>query len=590
MEFYKKQTVGVKIWILSIFLLLNLAIIGAGAHHGEKKLLASIQRLTLVELPSLRTQMTIDMMHDGLTGVVYKSIIAGEDSNAEDLKIVRAEFGDVKKTFEESFAALKTMELQKDVIEKQQIAEPAVTAYLASADEVISLVEKGKLSEAKQKLPEFQKAFDELEELLGQFGDTIQSGGVAYGKEATEFADRTIFFTFTVVSFSMVVGLLFAWMLTRGLLSSLRAAVSGLKSESTQVTEASNQSRKRAEELSASSTEQSTAIQETAASLEEINAMLKRTSENAKNLNSSSIKSSESATQGQKSVRDVLGAMNAIQDSNTQIRAQVEQSNKKITDIVTVISEIGQKTKVINDIVFQTKLLSFNASVEAARAGEHGKGFAVVAEEVGNLAQMSGNAAKEISDMLSSSISKVEGIVEETKRSIEGLVVEGKSKVDFGVQTAKRCGESLDEIVNQVEAVKSMVNDIASAIGEQTQGIGEISKAISQLDEATQVNSHLAEKTTSESVKLSGRVQSLGTIVNQLENMIIQNASANRKVPPPVDTVKAPKAVKMESFKRPQKSEVSATHAKPQEKQPKAVGAEDYETVPNSDDPRFQDV
>ena len=72
-----------------------------------------------------------------------------------------------------------------------------------------------------------------------------------------------------------------------------------------------------------------------------------------------------------------------------------------------LISEIGNKTKVINDIVFQTKLLSFNASVEAARAGEHGKGFSVVAEEVGNLAHMSGNSAKEITQLLESSINRV---------------------------------------------------------------------------------------------------------------------------------------------------------------------------------------
>lgn len=74
-------------------------------------------------------------------------------------------------------------------------------------------------------------------------------------------------------------------------------------------------------------------------------------------------------------------------------------SNKKITEITKVISEVAAKTQVINEIVFKTKLLSFNASVEAARAGDQGRGFSVVAEEVGNLAKMSGDAAKEISNI-----------------------------------------------------------------------------------------------------------------------------------------------------------------------------------------------
>lgn len=102
----------------------------------------------------------------------------------------------------------------------------------------------------------------------------------------------------------------------------------------------------------------------------------------------------------------MIHSITEISESNDRIMSQVADGNRKISEIVQVISEIGNKTKVINDIVFQTKLLSFNASVEAARAGEHGKGFAVVAEEVGNLAQMSGNAAKEISDMLNGSVSR----------------------------------------------------------------------------------------------------------------------------------------------------------------------------------------
>jgi methyl-accepting chemotaxis protein len=101
----------------------------------------------------------------------------------------------------------------------------------------------------------------------------------------------------------------------------------------------------------------------------------------------------------------------------------MHKTNENMADIVKSIAEIKTKTNVINDIVFQTKLLSFNASVEAARAGEHGKGFAVVAEEVGALAAMSGNASKEIAQLLDGSLSRVTVLADETKQRADGIAI-----------------------------------------------------------------------------------------------------------------------------------------------------------------------
>ena len=92
----------------------------------------------------------------------------------------------------------------------------------------------------------------------------------------------------------------------------------------------------------------------------------------------------------------MLRSIDEINQSQKDTIETLDTTASDVKNMMTLIETINQKTSVINDIVFQTKLLSFNASVEAARAGEHGKGFAVVAEEVGNLAQMSGNAAQEI--------------------------------------------------------------------------------------------------------------------------------------------------------------------------------------------------
>jgi methyl-accepting chemotaxis protein len=195
---------------------------------------------------------------------------------------------------------------------------------------------------------------------------------------------------------------------------------------------------------------------------------------------------------------------------------QVNKSNESMAGIVKVIEEIGSKTKVINDIVFQTKLLSFNASVEAARAGEHGKGFAVVAEEVGNLAQMSGNAAKEISSLLEESVQKVNTIVHETKSSVEKLIADGKETVESGTQVARQCGEVLEEIVQNVSGVTSMAGEIATASQEQARGVGEITKAMGQLDQMTQQNAATSEECASAAEELSAQSEALKKAVQLL--------------------------------------------------------------------------
>lgn len=236
----------------------------------------------------------------------------------------------------------------------------------------------------------------------------------------------------------------------------LENIISRLESESVKVSKNAAEVTTSAYSLSESSTEQASALQETAASIEEINAMIKKSNENSTRSQQVAGNSAEIAKRGQESVEEMSRAINEINISNEAVLKQIDASNNQISDIARVIAEIGNKTKVINDIVFQTKLLSFNASVEAARAGEHGKGFAVVAEEVGNLAQMSGNAAKEISEMLNESIKNVENTVSESKRKVESLISEGRQKLRSGITIADQCGKILKDVVVNVDR-KSVV-------------------------------------------------------------------------------------------------------------------------------------
>jgi methyl-accepting chemotaxis protein len=183
-------------------------------------------------------------------------------------------------------------------------------------------------------------------------------------------------------------------------------------------------------------------------------------------------------------------------------------------EIVKVIGDITAKTKCIHDIVFQTKLLSFNASVEAARAGEAGKGFSVVAEEVGNLAEMSGTAAREIAEMLEQSIEKVKLIVGETETNVAEAVTHARGRVGEGLKIAADCDQMLNEIVKYVSETANRAREIATASTEQSIAVEEITRAIAQLDQVTQSNARVSNECSSNSGQLAEQADALeGSVI-----------------------------------------------------------------------------
>jgi len=260
----------------------------------------------------------------------------------------------------------------------------------------------------------------------------------------------------------------------------------------------------------------SSSLQETASSMDEISAMIQRNADSADRSTEVSSKSSEVAQRGKKTVEQMITSVKEIATANDEIADEMLKSNEDISKIINVIKEISEKTNVINDIVFQTKLLSFNASVEAARAGEHGKGFAVVAEEVGNLATMSGQAASEISEMLEKSTEEVSSIVQNTKRKVEGLVASSKEKISTGNTTAHNCGDVLDEILHNVESVNEMVGEIATASKEQSEGVQVVTRSLQRLDESTHKNSAVAKESSSMAERLNNQAISLDDAVKDL--------------------------------------------------------------------------
>ncbi len=224
------------------------------------------------------------------------------------------------------------------------------------------------------------------------------------------------------------------------------------------------------QDLSSRTEQQASSLEETASSMEELTSTVKQNAENAKQANQLAMGASQSAEQGGQTVGAVVSTM-----------GDIAASSKKINDIIGVI----------DGIAFQTNILALNAAVEAARAGEQGRGFAVVAAEVRNLAQRSAAAAKEIKQ----------------------LITESVTKVDSGSQQVAQAGKQMQEIVSAVKRVTDIISEIAAASQEQSSGIEQVNQAVTSMDQTTQQNAALVEQAAAAAESLQEQSGSLSEAV-----------------------------------------------------------------------------
>jgi len=236
--------------------------------------------------------------------------------------------------------------------------------------------------------------------------------------------------------------------------------------------------------LSSSSTEQAASLEETVSSIEEISSMVTLNSTHANESAKLSGISQQQAKSGEEMMTNLVSVMN-----------EISEASKKIQDI----------TSVIDDIAFQTNLLALNAAVEAARAGEQGKGFAVVADAVRSLAQRSAEAAKDISAMISGSVGKIQS----------------------GVDVVQKNSGLLHEIVGSISKVSSINSDIASSSQDQSTGLQQVNQAMNLLDQATQSNASAAEILAQTSNSMEEQVENFQKIFISLKAIIEGQSKAS---------------------------------------------------------------
>lgn len=266
--------------------------------------------------------------------------------------------------------------------------------------------------------------------------------------------------------------------------------------------------------------QQTISLQQTATALEETNVIIIHNAESTQKSLKASDETLQSASNAQNAMSEATLMMREISLSIKEIENAIDVNNHEITNFIKVIDDINDKTKVINEIVFQTKLLSFNASVEAARAGEHGKGFAVVAEEIGNLAAKSGESAHEISKLLEESMQKVESTVNNSKLTFTKYVNASNEKVSKGNYVIHECEKNLNDILMQIKSLNLLIGDISNSTNEQTSNIGEINQAMIQIDALNENNNQNARKSYRTIQHLENQLEDFSEIIGQLKETI----------------------------------------------------------------------
>lgn len=260
----------------------------------------------------------------------------------------------------------------------------------------------------------------------------------------------------------------------QGMRQSLRELVQQVQTASAEMLHASSEIAQGNADLSMRTESQASALEETAASMEQLNVTVRQNADNAQTANQLALSASDVAQQGGNVVERVVDTMKGI-----------SASSHRIADIINVI----------DGIAFQTNILALNAAVEAARAGEQGRGFAVVASEVRALAKRSADAAKEIKDLITTSLERVEN----------------------GSTLADQAGGTMQDMVGAIRRVTDIMGEISAASHEQSSGVAQVGEAITQMDQATQQNAALVEESAAAAQGLRNQAESLLRAISRFQ-------------------------------------------------------------------------
>ncbi len=470
---------------------------------------SEINKLTrsVVELKSLYQVISVTKAEDSLK---YLMEVSAYQNEIAKLTTLLSQNQDIKKEIKDEFIHLN--QIIDAVIKSGQ----EMNANFLSEDIPGALKSKLELDAS------IEKAFALLEKTT----EDVRAQNTVFLQEKLQSDNSFILF---LTGIFIIVAMVVSFFIGRRVKSNLSALVRKFKELSEENKNISEKLFDYSIQVNDNANRQADSILETVSVLSEITSMAQKNAKSAA-LSSENLSSSQMIVeQGQSLVLEMNQSISDVRQSIDLILEQVEKSNKDLDGIVDIMQAISEKTTVINDIVIQTKLLSFNASIEAARAGEAGKGFSVVASEIAKLALLSGDAAKNIDETLNTNLKHVSKIASEMKNSVSSLVDDCAHKVNHGKVQAEKCRDILERIVKNVENIRSTANQISLASNEQASGVRGINRSMDSINVASTETRKTSEDSKLAAESLSLLTENLKFNIIDLERKLIGDSAGSNE-------------------------------------------------------------
>jgi len=518
---FKNQSLKTKILSGFMIVCIGVILIGSISYLALDNVVSTYDKLSTISVPNL--------------GHISGLRSRGRQIHAESIKLALFQDNpeEVKKTLESLQKGIERYEK----ITEEKLAEPfspgeeevfkvvdeKYKPVKRSAAELVTLFNSDatdKIEKMKKALLRFEDEVREHQAALLKLDDYHVETGDKWSKESKALSTKML----NILLITTFVTLVFAIIISMTMAKSINSILKNIADRLTQSSESLSQSSsvltEASESLSVGTSQQAEALHETVTSTNEIAAMTQRASENSKQSLEKASLTKIASSKGSTSIDEMIRAVGEIRNFTHELNDTINKGNKEIQALVTLINLIGEKTKLIDDIVFQTKLLAFNVSVEAARAGEHGKGFAVVSQQMTTLADISGTASREISELLSQTISKATDVASTNENNVKRLISVGDEKTMTSSQVAIDCKKALEEISYNIDDMCNMINETSLSSEEQTKGISEINNAMSQIDDVAAKNTENSKACSDAAVSLMDEVEKTRSIISDLSNVI----------------------------------------------------------------------
>lgn len=501
MKISNKRQKTLKLQILSLLAgcLINLVFVIFVMQVGTRKLATSYSELAEVQLPATRTANSV---MTSLNSASHNASKVFADSSSQDEDQLEDALDDLElsaDTLELYFDELKEIDLKPQL--KQLILDinPKLEDFFEVIKAILSLREANTSEEAKANLYEnFLTIYSEVQDAISILGEDLETDVSNTLATGSKWVWLNRFAGTGMGLLSILIQLAFGFVAIRRIRQSLIAVSEKINTNSIALEETTQELTSASQSLNQLASEQTESLNATIDSMSSVESMTEANIQKA-------IESNQQFDKVRSMSLDGLKSTESLEDSMKDIL----HSNQKIQDLTSAMTEIANKTQLIDEIVFQTKLLSFNASVEAERAGEHGRGFAVVAQEIGILAQQSGKNAVEIS-------TKVKSCLELTSN----VAGENRANVERGNQTVSSVSCHLKQITEAAENVAIQFEEIVNASKQQRSAVDQTKNELKKIELTTENSTRQTKGVSSAIESLGSQADQLGSSVHKLDAMI----------------------------------------------------------------------